>query len=284
MPILDTNMGYRGFCAVDGTGIPHTGSGLEKAPSIIPGEGIHGSAIDSAASRIHWAEGQNAYVGDINTYLFGNFWDILKAWTTSNRITGKDLILSPNGIEVYTYTSAKVNKLTLTSAEGNNLVTVTIGITALTREDAGSAGDYSYFSEDNLNVNPTPYYNTSIDSASINSFGVGTDNDVLSWTINIVNNTITIYVHNASQDPKHSNQGLLEVTGDMRLFNTNGIAFPTTRTGSVDVTLHDFGHIIIPVAALTSAPEPPTGSNDKVVRTLAYTGFGSAADACVKLT
>jgi len=283
--IIDTcSVGYKGYLSVDGVALPIASSSLERGISILPDDNIHGSSNDNAASRINWAEGQNTYTGDITTNLYGYFWNTLKEWTVSNRIAGKDIILSPEGTNVYTYSTAKVTTLSLSSAEGNNLVGVTVGVLALGRTDAGSAPTYTVTGDANLNTTPTPYWKTSVSDASLTSFGIAAGTDVLSWDISITNNSIPIYVLNGEQDPKHTQQCLLEVTGSLTMFNPSGIAAPTDRTGSITISLETFGTISIPVAVLTGYPMPPAGVNAKITRTINFTGFAGDSAAAVALT
>ena len=286
MSVISTGIGYRGWCKVGDIMIPVTNCSLEKTPHPIKGEDlIHGSSGDNAASPIHWAQGQNAYGGDITTRLFYNFWSTLKDWLINDRITGKTVMFTPNGADAqtYTYSGVIINTATIDAAEGNNPVGLTMGCLATGRTTAGSGTAYpATTTVSGLNEAPLPYWKTK----AAYSEGWGSGVEVVSWSIAVNNNAFVTYVLNNTQDPKWAQQGLLTATGNVVLYNPAGVDIPT-EGGQLTVTLEfpsGNGTIVLPQIIWDSYPMPTVGPSAKVIRTMNFTAIGTDAAAAVTVT
>lgn len=300
-----TGVGYTGWLKIDGNGIPIRNCDLDKIPGkIIPDDLIHGSSGDNAASQLHFAWGANTYGGTIGTYLMKTVWNnIIKDWAINMRISPKDIIASPDNVNKWKYNGCLISSLTLSgtapTGAGGTPVDVSFTVIALGREDASNENEPTFIDgaveTSNLNNVPVPYWRTKVIYD-----GFGDNVGVTRWSITVTNNTFTTYVFNNSQDPKFAQQGLLTVTGGVTLYSPDGVPIPKDTVGeegnetggsgsSFQILIEGqqgnvFSTLTIPCIVVTRYTQPFATPNAPVVRTVDFTGLGTATEPALKVS
>jgi len=299
-----TGVGYTGWLIIDDNGIPVRACDIDKTPGkIIPDDLIHGSSGDNAASQLHFAWGANTYGGRITTYLMKDVWnDIIKDWAINSRITPKTIIASPDNVNKWKYNDCYVSSLTLTGTAptggGGTPIEVELTVVALGRE-ASNVSEPTFMdgavSAANLNNVPIPYWRSKV---LYTGFGIGVG--ITRWSITVTNNTFTTYVFNNSQDPKWAQQGMLTVTGSVTLYDPDGVPIPRDSIGeegdegggtgtSLEIKIEGhggdvFSTLTIPCVVVTRYSQPFAGVNAPVVRTVDFTGIGTATLPALKVS
>jgi len=254
MAIAETyGIGYRGFLAVKEGGnyfvFPCTGAGPDKVATLIIPENIHataasGTEIEQAAFRIHYAEGQNTYTGSITMpfYLNSTWWDIVSNWAYSGRTTPREIIFSPDGATFYKYPQVYVSRMAIDNRGANNLIEVTLDLTAKGREvvSSGLSGITLYLVtyKDTQNLVPVPYWKSSLSMEYIYS---SFDFSVISWRVEITHNTVVTHVLNDSPDPYLIKQGLCVISGSTTIYKEKGVPEPDHRKGAISILIGPSG-------------------------------------------
>jgi len=309
-------IGYRGLFYITTNdnlsfALPCSGEGLQLVSTLIaPDDNIHGSGNDATAFKIHYAEGQETYVGDINFpfYCYADLWTFLKKWMLTDRVLNElqtSVTISPDYIDgtngsVFKYDGVYVTEFTITNGGANNLITVTLRLAAKSRTPTtlptiSSTTPYGEFitRQSELNKRPTPYWQSKVeDYESFNPVYSGVD--VLSWTVTVNHSTITTHVLNLSRAPKSINQSLISVTGNVVLWSPSGVPEPTTRSGKLTMKIFDgsanpFATIAMTNVGLSTYPNPLRGPRERVSRTLNFEAFAGnysapGGEAAITLT
>jgi len=279
-------VGYRGWLKVGSVMVPVRTCGIEKTPYPIIGDDlIHGSSNEPiSASAINYAEGRNEYTGSFATDLFADFWSTLKDWAVNDRHTSKTIIVSPNNQQIYTYTTVLINTLTINGNLNGN-VTIDVNVQAKTRTETGAGGTYSATGT-SINQAPIPYWKSKFvgsawGSGNWASFGETASNtQVTAWSITINNNTIVQRTFDGTKDAHYVQQGMLNLTGTITVFNEDGIPVPSDG-GSAVITITGAGTVTLPYIVITGYPMNFAGSSAKVTRTVPFRSLGTGTSACV---
>ena len=317
------SMQYRGWLSLGGVKVPISRSTLDKHPNpimirdtIIGGANSTTNPATNPQSSINYAQGANAYNGDITFHLHADQMATVLGYSigSSAYTRGQSFVLIlDNGIDNWTYNSCKVRQLTLnargvrgTPGPGGTVeCTMTIeasiplggGVvrTWAPHVDIGSSG-YTATGSSHINSTPIPFWNT--------QFSMGTPVSIISamvneWSLTINNNTYVWYGAN-NQDPLDLQQGLLQASGSVTYYPfTPGQAtedvsdpfsggFPGDGAG-ITVVLNSNqtlesdpqATLTIPFTVLTGYPRDITGPNDKPIRIINFEGVGSTTASAI---
>ena len=302
--------------------LPVTACSLEKTPGkIIPDNLIHGSSSDEAASQVVWAWGANAYGGDISTLFFkkmleANFWD----WLINKRTLGRTVIASPDNYNVWKYKNCYVSEFTISgnvpTGAGGTPIEVRFSVVATGREKLSgdfylpTASEYEGFitNPDHLGDAPIPGWRSNVYYAGFKAPTGSSDPNIYptAWSITVRNNPTTLYVANGERDPKWVKQGIMTVTGTVTLYHPDGVPLPEdsviesyNKNGALTITIYGEGttpasdpetsenlttalKITIPYIVITRYAQPFAAPAAPVVRTVDFTGLGSATEKAIK--
>jgi hypothetical protein len=294
----NTGIGYRGFLILNtGTDkilLPCTGPGPDITPTLITPDNIHGSvdANDAQqAHRIHYAEGQVTYDGDIEFpfYEDSTVWGVVKDWIYANRTTPMPIVyFSPDGALVHKYSNVYVATAEISNRGANNLITARLRIVAEHRT-VPESGELSGITLDLLSTEatqnkvPVPFWRSMMELENIYTDTTGLA--PTAWTVRINHNTVTVFVANGSNEPFAIKQGLVVVDGSITLYKDGGVPLPNSRKGKVVIkvggTLPDspFATFTMNNVALVRYSYPMRAPSEVTTRDLEYQAFAGKYNA-----
>ena len=293
---------------------PVTACSLEKTPGkIIPDNLIHGSSGDEAASQVVWAWGANTYGGDIETYLFKALWtQALGDWLIDDRTTPIDIVASPDNYNVWLYSNCYVDSFTIRgnvpTGVGGEPITLRLTVVATGRTTStDTPPTYTGFftADENLGNAPIPGWRTKVEYAGFKGPG-GEQLYPTSWEVTVRHNPTTLYVADGRRDPKWVKQGIMNVTGRVTLYHPDGVPLPEdsvvesyNKNGSLKIKIYGqqeidaesegsltkdpFLTIEIPYVVITAYAQPFVAPKNPVVRTVDFTGLGSAEKKAISI-
>jgi len=320
MPYRDLRgIGYAGWVKLKTSSgdipCPVTSCTLEKTPGkIIPDNLIHGSSGDEAASQVIWAWGANAYGGDIETYLFKALWQgALSDWLLNDRITPINIVASPDNYNVWLYKNCYTDNFRISgnvpTGVGGTPITLTLHVLATGRESSTEAPPTftGFFTADeNLNDAPIPGWRARVEYAGFKGPG-GEQLYPTAWEIAVNHRPTVLYVADGRRDPKWIKQGIMNVTGSVTLYHPDGVPLPedsvvesSNKNGSLKIFIYGqqeidsesegtltkdpFLTIEIPYVVITSYAQNFAAPANPVVRTVNFTGLGSAIKKAISIT
>ena len=273
-------MVWKGYLSLGGAAVPCNSTGLE----IEPGFKFSDDVISSKGHVINYAQIQNAYQGTVEFPLNRDFMATLWAWAITARDTTKTVILSPDGTTVYTYpeTSGKclVKTLTITGAQ-NDYIKCSLDLVATGRSAAGSVPTYTATSTTNVNYTPIPYWKTSFISTTPTAYGGASDaTQVVSWNVSINNNQFVLYTFDLSNDPHDIQPGLMDVTGNVVLYNATTTPIPSDG-GSTIITI-DNDSLTLNYLVYTKYAMEMSGPNVKATRSCDFRSIGDTTNTPIR--
>ena len=238
-------------------------TGLEIQIAPIYSEAAIGQGWQNASITTHYAENALTYQGGIDTELEwgATLMGVLEPWIASDRVSSEKVVISPNGINTFSYTPGAqypgsgsntgvwCNSAGFSASEGS-FVTASFDCLALTRTH--SAGAVSYYANstgqggtpsyplnpsDN-NRAPVPYWQT---TCSITAGGVqigGVNAEATTWTFNWSNNAMLLYTCSGVQAAGAVLMGAIDVTGDVTVYSPDGIDDTWTGYSAADTVFN----------------------------------------------
>lgn len=249
-----------------------TGSGVNLVLEPISSTAVWGAGWYNAGRPTHYADSAIRYEGNIDIELQGiaDLWTMLREWAVEKRAYPKSIEMSPDGARIFYYTAtgtdiydrfgAFCRSLNFATSEGS-FVTSSIDMLSIYRTEqsatpfsGGSYIDNKYgvighaygtFKEteplncDGYNASPIPFWQTvaSIQRLNGGSWGsVQTGIETVDWSIDIANNTIALFTMDGERLPSAVLQGPMDVTGNVTLYDEDGVIDPVTGDGSGTIT------------------------------------------------
>lgn len=144
MALYETSKrGYRGFLIVDGRLVSCIEVNLDFVPTITISRTIYGNSIEFFTYRSYPTEGQKDYTAEITIPFYqegdkyspndNSWWDVFLKWAYTDRVSPKDIIVSPDGACFYTYKDAYVSRFSIEGGIYNEFIQVTLVLNAKSR-------------------------------------------------------------------------------------------------------------------------------------------------------
>lgn len=312
-------MGYMGYCTLGDSDylLLCNSTGLEVQVAPIYSEAAIGQGWKNAALTTHYAENALTYTGGIDFELeWGlTLMTLLEAWIYSERAYSKKVIISPNGINIFTYSpgggypgkasDAKagvwINTAGFNAGEG---AAVTCSLDCMALERVHSAGATDYITNDTPGQGGTPSYplNPSDNNrapvpfwqtlASLEAGGTkigGTNAEATTWNFDWANNAILLYTCSGVQGAGAVLMGAIDVTGGVTIYSPTGIddtflsysAADTAFTVDVVSTTNAFNAAHVQVEGSTHGVG---GKNEPSTRAFTWKAIGDGTNAPATFT
>jgi hypothetical protein len=260
-------MGYMGYAKIGGQIFLITGSSVNEVVEPIYSDSVRGAGWYNAGVS-KYSEDVVRYEGNIDFDLQSSVWPTLISWIVEARNTPQTLIISPDGMDVQTFTAGTMNgawnsSANFSTSEGSP-VSISLGVLAIARTESLSSSYIanktgiscallSPLNSGQTNLNPIPFWK-STPSLTVNGDSPFDDQtDAVEWGFSIDQGLTVVYACVNAQGPIAIFVGEMEASASVVMYSPNGVAKVNGSTASNTefvVSLDGIGTMTLPKVIL----------------------------------
>jgi hypothetical protein len=275
------SMGYMGYVKFGGSVVLATSADVQEVVVPIYSGSVRGAGWYNAGTA-HYADDVVRFEGNIDIDLRAGVMSFLSDWIVETRTTPKGIIISPDGLNIYTFTAGSAGGIvgaynssaSFSSSEGA-LISASLGVLGLTRSESSGAASYQANKAGIAFSAGNPYaYWQSIVSIGGSSFSA--DTHALDWNFDVSNNPVVVYACTGARGPIAVLMGEIEATGSASMFCLTGVTSISVPVDpdSTSLTVTFGGHSLsLPRAYLESDGNPVNGGDTVINRVFNFKGL-----------
>jgi len=239
-------MGYMGYAKLGNVFFLITSSSVNKVVTPIYSDSVRGAGWYNAGVS-KYADDIVRYEGTLEYELQVSMWTILSNWIIESRNEPQTLILSPDGLDVQTFTSGTLtgawNSSAGFSTSEGSCISGSAGVLAIAKSEILS-GSYiantvggtgclsSFLNPGNTNLNPVPFWKSTPSLLVSGSSPFDSDTDAVEWNVNVDQGLTVVYACVNAQGPIAVFTGEMDVTAAAVYYSSNGVAEVNGSTAS----------------------------------------------------